>query len=140
MAPALRGETGRGKPFVMAIRHGTRMLVATLLTVALSVGCASLKGVHAYRQGNQALERGEPAAAVVYLERAATLLPDQSEVHNDLGLALAQTDELDEAVREFERAVELDCDNRAAEANLMLAQQRLRRVAGRPATDEESGQ
>lgn len=89
-----------------------------LVAVVLSLGCASLRGAQAYRAGNRALERGEAAQAVPEFERAARLLPEQSEIHNHLGMALAQSGRVDDAVREFERAVEFDCDNSAAEQNL----------------------
>lgn len=105
--------------------------VAILVAAALLLGCASVRGAQAYREGNRELERGDPSQAIAQLERAAQLLPEQSEIHNHLGLALARAGRLDEALREFERATELDCDNRAAGLNLAWAtQQRSRLSAG----------
>ena len=93
------------------------------------LGCASVRGAQAYREGNRALERGDPSQAVSQYERAALLLPEQSEIHNQLGLALARAGRLDEALREFERATELDCDNRAAGLNLVRARQERSRLS-----------
>jgi cytochrome c-type biogenesis protein CcmH/NrfG len=42
-------------------------------------------------------------------------------VHNHLGLAYAAAERHGDALREFERAVAIDCDNRAAQANLARA-------------------
>jgi lipoprotein NlpI len=56
------------------------------------------------------------------LERAAVLAPERSEVFNHLGLAYAAAGRPADALSAFERAVALDCDNRAAAANLRAAQ------------------
>jgi len=125
----LRRDCGKGKPFAMSGHRAVEVLAATVVTAVLSLGCTSLQGARAYREGNRALERGQPSEAMPHLERAAMLLPGQSEIHNHLGLALVQTDRLDEAVVQFERAVDLDCDNRAAEANLILAKEQRARLA-----------
>jgi Flp pilus assembly protein TadD len=109
----------------------TRASAAILLTALLLLGCTSLRGAQAYRDGNRSLERGDASQAVLDFERAARLLPEQSEVHNHLGMALAETGRLDEALQQFERATALDCDNRAAEHNLAkLRRERERGPAG----------
>jgi Flp pilus assembly protein TadD len=107
----------------MAIRvRGTAPL---LLGIGLlAAGCASLEGARLYARGSDALERGELGPAIADLERAATLVPEASEVHNHLGLAYARSGREGDALREFERAVELDCDNQAAQHNLAAAQRR----------------
>ena len=92
-------------------------------------GCASLEGAQLYARGSAALERGELPAAIADLERAAALVPEASEVHNHLGLAYARAGREDEALREFERAVEIDCDNEAARHNLAAAERRASREA-----------
>lgn len=110
----------------MAIRaRGTALGLSVLgLLVA---GCASLEGARLYARGTDALERGELDPAIAALERAATLVPEASEVHNHLGLAYARSGREGQALREFERAVELDCDNDAARHNLAAAQLRAER-------------
>lgn len=96
-------------------RVGTR-LAALLLPVFAA--CASLEGARLYASGTAALERGDTPRAIAELERAAQLVPHASEVHNHLGLAYAAAGRRPEAVAEFRRAVDLDCDNRAALSNL----------------------
>jgi len=95
----------------------------------LLAGCASLEGAKLYARGTDALERGELPAAIADLERAAALVPEASEVHNHLGLAYARAGREGEALREFERAVEIDCDNEAARHNLAAAERRAAREA-----------
>jgi Flp pilus assembly protein TadD len=94
---------------------------------SLLVGCTSLQGARLYARGSEALERGDVPAAVADLERAAALVPEASEVHNHLGLAYARAGREGDALREFERALELDCDNEAARHNLAAAQRRAAR-------------
>lgn len=88
------------------------------LLVLLLVGCNTLQGAALYREGTRALERGDAAAAVVALEAAAVRVPRASEVQNHLGLAYLAAGRPDDALRAFERAVDLDCDNAAAQHNL----------------------
>ncbi len=52
------------------------------------------------------------------LEAAAERVPHASEVHNHLGLAYQAAGRPGDARRAFERAVALDCDDRAARENL----------------------
>ncbi len=87
-------------------------------------GCASFQGARLYGSGNDALERGETVQAIADLERAAELLPHASEVQNHLGLAYEAAGRPEAARRSFERAVELDCDNEAAQHNLDFAERR----------------
>jgi Flp pilus assembly protein TadD len=102
----------------------TRPRGAALVLACLLAGCASFQGARLYARGTDALDRGQLAAAIADLERAATLVPEASEVRNHLGLAYARAGREADALREFERAVELDCDNEAARRNLAAAQRR----------------
>lgn len=86
-----------------------------------SAGCASWHGARLYLEGSRALERGDAELAVRRLEAASERVPRASEVQNHLGLAYAAAGHPEEAERAFRRAVELDCDNRAARANLIEA-------------------
>lgn len=110
----------------MSIRGRSIARVLSVLGL-LVAGCASLEGARLYARGTDALERGELGPAIAALERAATLVPEASEVHNHLGLAYARSGREGEALREFDRAVELDCDNDAARHNLDAAQLRAER-------------
>jgi Flp pilus assembly protein TadD len=102
---------------------------AFALAVALSgSACTTYRGARLYESGTRALDRGDAAAAVADLERAARLVPDASEIQNHLGLAYAAAGRGDEALLAFRRAVALDCDNGAAQANLQAAESRTRLV------------
>jgi Flp pilus assembly protein TadD len=94
------------------------LLVLALCSVA---ACATVDGARLFRSGTAALDRGDPAAAVRDLEGAARVLPESSAVHNHLGLAYAAGGREADALREFERAVAIDCTNDAAQANLAQA-------------------
>jgi Flp pilus assembly protein TadD len=101
-----------------------RIRARGLVLALLVAGCASLEGAKLYARGTDALERGDVAAAITDLERAAALVPEASAVQNHLGLAYARADREREAVSAFERALELDCDNAAARHNLAAARRR----------------
>ena len=96
-----------------------RIILVAALT--LVVACATVDATQLFRSGTAALDRGDAPAAVRDLAQAAQLLPESSAVHNHLGLAYAASERHAEALREFERAVAIDCDNRAAQANLAHA-------------------
>jgi Flp pilus assembly protein TadD len=103
------------------MRRWLRILVPGVAFVGLAA-CASLDGARHYRSGSEALERGEVAQAIVELEQAAVLLPEASEVRNHLGIAYLEAGRSDDALREFEEAVSLDCTNDAAVHNLRAMQ------------------
>jgi Flp pilus assembly protein TadD len=88
------------------------------IAVALACGCANVEAMRSYRAGTDALDRGEPQRAVADLERAATLAPEVSAIQNHLGIAYEEVGRNEDARKAYERAVALDCDNRAAEDNL----------------------
>jgi Flp pilus assembly protein TadD len=92
------------------------------LGLSLLLGCNSVEGYRHFQAGTGALDRGDAAVAVVELERAAALAPEQSEIFNHLGLAYAAAGRRGDALFAFERAVALDCDNHAAAANLRAVQ------------------
>ena len=82
------------------------------------VGCTTWHGSRLYHSGSAALDRGEIRLALVDLSQAARLVPQASEIHNHLGIAQLEAGDLELARASFERAVQLDCDNQAASANL----------------------
>lgn len=84
----------------------------------LLAGCASFDATRAFHNGTNALERGEHERAVAELERAAALVPDSSAVQNHLGIAYEASGRPEDARRAYERAVELSCENEAAQRNL----------------------
>jgi Flp pilus assembly protein TadD len=97
---------------------------ALLLSALLLSGCATLEGYRHFRLGTDALDAGDVARAVLELELAARLAPERSEVQNHLGIAYAAAGRPRDALAAFERAVALDCDNHAAQANLASARAR----------------
>jgi Flp pilus assembly protein TadD len=98
---------------------------ALALALLLSgTACATWRGARLYDSGTQALERGDAAAALADLERAALLVPEASEIQNHLGLAYAAAGRPGDALQAFRRAVALDCDNQAAQQNLRAAEAR----------------
>jgi len=105
----------------------TCLRILAALGLAASVGCAPWQGAQLYQSGTDALDRGETAVAIADLERAAELVPEASEVQNHLGLAYQAAGRDAEAREAFERAVALDCDNRAAKENLAVAELRSER-------------
>ena len=114
-----------------------RPLAAALVLAALGLplaGCSSWSGARLYHSGTQAYLRGDSAGAVVDLERAAVLVPHASEVQNHLGLAYAAQGRDAEALAAFRRAVELDCENAAAQQNLQAAEARAARESARRRT------
>jgi tetratricopeptide (TPR) repeat protein len=112
--------------------EGVKRLACLLLTLTLGLGCASIEGHRAFEAGNHALDRGDTQQAISAFERAATLVPEASEVQNHLGIAYTSAGRDEEALAAFERAVALDCDNQAAAANLEAAR-------GRVSLDGERG-
>lgn len=100
-----------------------------LLVLALcsAAACATVDGARLFRSGTSALDRGDSAGAVRELEQAARVLPESSAVHNHLGLAYAADGREVDALREFERAVAIDCTNDAAQTNLAQARARVER-------------
>jgi len=91
------------------------------MLTSLLVACSTVDATRLFRSGTAALDRGDSASAVRDLEGAARLLPESSAVHNNLGLAYAAAQRDDDALRAFERAVAIDCDNQAAQTNLARA-------------------
>jgi Flp pilus assembly protein TadD len=105
----------------------TRILLLGALTLWLGGGCATWEGARLYRDGTRALDRGETEVAIADLERASVLVPERSEIQNHLGIAYQAAGRDADALLAFERAVALDCDNRAAQENLSVAELRQRR-------------
>ena len=107
------------------------ILIALLCGV---LACEGLRGARLYSEGTQALDRGDTARAIQDLEAASRLAPGRSDVFNHLGIAYWEAGKPEAARVAFERAVDLDCTNQAAEENL--------RKLGvvRPAPDAPAGQ
>jgi len=109
----------RACPSAPVSRSTLALLVCTFIgTVVAAGGCATWRGARLYHSGTAALERGDVPRALADLEAAAALVPERSEVYNNLGLAQLGADREDLALRAFERATQLDCRNEAARDNL----------------------
>lgn len=107
----MRGRTLRGA-------HRLAAPVAALAIGAAAAACATVEAGRLYRSGTGALDRGDAATAVAELEQAAAIAPEVSAIQNHLGIAYERVGRSDDALRAYERAVELDCDNQAARHNL----------------------
>ena len=103
-------------------------LLGVLLAPPL-LGCATFEGARLYEQGTQALNQGDATTALADLGRAAELVPQSSEIQNHLGLAQEAAGQDEAALKAFQRAVELDCSNEAAQENLAAARARKARLA-----------
>lgn len=97
---------------------GAGMLALSLVACAGSAPVRAVRAARYYAAGTRALDRGESRAAIEALEFAVDLMPNASEIHNHLGLAYWSEGRSEEALRELEHAVELDCENEAARVNL----------------------
>ena len=107
----------------MGLPHGRLLPVLVVAGLACAGGpWASYQAARLYASGSAALERGDSARAISDLERATRLAPHASEIQNHLGAAYAHAGRDDEALAAFRRAVELDCDNEAAQQNLRAAE------------------
>jgi len=120
-----RGDVGRGDrirsktPLARWVRGGLVLGLLTMLFAACeSRAVRSLQAGRLYTTGTEALDRGDHQTAIAQLEEAATLVPDASEIRNQLGLAYWSAGEPERARAAFEAAIDLDCDNEAARANL----------------------
>lgn len=63
--------------------------------------------------------------ALKYLRRAIASAPESADAHNDLGACLIQQGKIEDAIKEFETALELKADMPAALFNRALCYQRL---------------
>lgn len=106
------------RPMPNRISIGASLAMFAVVTLG---GCAQLEGARLYKSGTAALDRGEAEQAIADLELAAVRVPEASEVQNHLGLAYAAAGRDDDALNAFRRAVDLDCENAAAEKNLRAA-------------------
>ena len=101
----------------------TAMLVGALIVVSYAMGCESspmrtFRGARHYAAGTEALTQSDPGQAIEELEQAAALIPHASEIQNHLGLAYWSGGRPQAARIAFESAVQLDCENIAAQSNL----------------------
>ena len=109
-------RTGAGPGGLGLIRQG--QLVGALVAGFAALGCSSFRAAELYQSGSAALDAGEPRRAIAQLRAAEALAPEASEIQNHLGLAYREADQPLAARAAFERALELDCENRAARNNL----------------------
>jgi Flp pilus assembly protein TadD len=107
--------------FIVRTTTGGILVLCAVLVLGLS-GCSSYQGALLYQSGTLALDRGDSARAIEDLERAAELVPEASEVQNHLGLAYAAAGRDADALKAFQRSVDIDCGNLAAAENLAVAQ------------------
>ena len=112
MAEVLRRDQARVQAAIMIL------LVGGFLGGCQSAPLRAWQGAQHFAAGDAALEREDPQAAIRELTLAATLVPHASEIQNHLGLAYWKAGDQVAAVRAFEAALAIDCDNQPARVNL----------------------
>ena len=128
-----------------------RLVIGIVLALFVS-GCAA---GHAYRQGQEASRVGDWDAAVTHYTKAVQESPEKAEYKIALERAtqtaarehlsrahdFEQHDQLDAALLEYKRAVELDPSNRLAASKSVELEKTIRdRIeASRPAADRGNG-
>lgn len=90
-----------------------------------------MKGAYeAFREGSNLLDRGDAHPAIVLLERARELEPDQGSIREALARAYFRTGRFADAAAEFARALELDPVNDYAHFGLGLCALRANDLEG----------
>ena len=117
MAPIVRCKALDLSRLIEPSRFLAKALLGLVFVISVT-GCEGVRAARLYTQGTHALDRGETQEAIRDLEAAGRLAPDRSEVYNHLGIAYTEAGRLVDARKAFERAVDLDCTNHAALANL----------------------
>ena len=64
------------------------------------------------------MQKEKPGEAAEHFERLLAAHPDDADVHNSLGVALAMQNKVDEAAIRYARAVQIDPENIDARMNL----------------------
>src|SRR4051794_8503723 len=115
----------------------TRRVAVLLLITALASGCAAGR---AFRHGQEAARNADWDAAVTYYTKAVQANPDNPEykinlqraqeeaarVHIERGRELEKRDQLDGALAEYRRAMELDAKNRLVAARVAELEKTIR--------------
>ena len=91
-----------------------------VVSVVVIAGCKS-EADRACQQGEEALAKGDYRAAEANFVHALTGKPDFFEAHNGLGLALAKSGRVNEAVAHYRKALEIKPDYAEAHNNLGMA-------------------
>lgn len=129
--PGLRTATRPGTREYMQSRPVVRrrsacaLLLLSALLVCQAGACARHQSLRLEREALRALERGEAEVAVAKLEGAAMRAPQAASLQNHLGLAYAAAGRDLDALAAFGRAVDLDCNDAVARANLGAARLRV---------------
>lgn len=100
---------------MLAIKKG-RMLL--LLACALILQACDPPGPRALLKGERLIHSGKYGAAIESLTEASTLLPNNSQAWNHLGLAHHYNRQYNQAVQSYRRALDLDYNLSSARFNL----------------------
>lgn len=99
--------------------------IISLLFILVFISCASdqrkkseKKAILFYNQGTQELADKEYTIALTHLQQANQLLPENTHILNNLGMAFYFKGAEERAVRTIKRALEIDRKNTAARMNL----------------------
>lgn len=91
---------------------------ALFLILLVGVTACTPKGPKALMEGERLLQEGKPAEALVQLQLATELLPQNAQAWNHLGLAYHQTGKLEDAAQAYNHALQLDRNLVAVRYNL----------------------
>jgi general secretion pathway protein D len=114
-----------------------RLLIVVLAALTTSAGCTAGR---AFRSGEEASRAGNWDAAVTYFQEAVQANPDSPEYkialqramqtsaqqHISLAYQLEQKDQLDAALLEYRKAIEMDSTNRLAAARAAVLERTIR--------------
>jgi tetratricopeptide (TPR) repeat protein len=103
-----------------AARWGWGLLLAFSLAFNLLASAIYHAEFHS-ALGSLFRDRGHLKEAIVHLQKASALQPDDGGIRNKLGNALLQTGLLDDAIRQLEEAIRLEPNHADAHNNLGIA-------------------
>ncbi|MBD66386.1 MAG: hypothetical protein CME62_14340 [Halobacteriovoraceae bacterium] len=99
--------------------------IITLICLIGLISCASnqrrkedKQGMIFYNQGTQELADGEYTIALTHLQQANRMIPDNTHILNNLGMAYYFKGATDRAIKLINKSLELDSKNTAARMNL----------------------
>jgi Flp pilus assembly protein TadD len=101
------------------------LLVATVVAVLLSAGCARTLRDDSLRLGFRASENEQWDEAILRWEKAVELAPRSVAAHNDLAVAYEKKGRWEDARKEYEKALALDPSNIYVKHNFERFQENL---------------
>jgi len=101
-----------------------KQIIFLIAAVSLLAGCSANRMQTEYKFGNKLAKIGLWKEAHYRWTRALREGKDTAAVHNNIGIALEFQNRLDEAEKEYKKALELDPDNQYIKRNLTRLKRR----------------